>query len=145
LRRRGVTGADRYVADMQELFRRMVFNILIDNTDDHEKNHALLVTDAQQYELAPAYDVLPTGQALGFQQMRVGEFEADSTLANALSMAQLFDLRESQAVAQVRRVARVVAGWRQHFASCGVTRRDLELLTEQIDRPFLADQRRDYQ
>ena len=69
-----------YVAHMRELFRRMVFNILIDNTDDHEKNHALLVTDAQQYELSPAYDVLPSGQALGFQQMRVGEQEADSTL-----------------------------------------------------------------
>jgi len=141
LRRRGVTAGDRYVADMQELFRRMVFNILIDNTDDHEKNHAVLVTDAQQYALAPAYDVLPSGQALGFQQMRVGELEADSTLANALSMAQLFDLDEKQAVAQVRRVARVVAGWRQHFASCGVTPRDIELLAEQIDRPFLANQR----
>ena len=144
LRRRGVTAADRYVEDMQELFRRMVFNILIDNTDDHEKNHALLVTDAQQYELAPAYDVLPSGQALGFQQMRVGELEADSTLANALSMAQFFELSERQAVAQTRRVARVVEGWRRHFASCGVTQRDVELLGEQIDRPFLADQRRDY-
>ena len=144
LRRRGVTTRDRYVADMQELFRRMVFNILIDNTDDHEKNHAVLVTDAQQYELAPAYDVLPSGQALGFQQMRVGELEADSTLANALSMAQLFELDEKQAAMQVRRVARVVAGWRQHFASCGVTRRDIELLAEQIDRPFLTSQRSEF-
>ena len=40
LRRRGVTAGDRYAADMQELFRRMLFNILVDNTDDHEKNHA---------------------------------------------------------------------------------------------------------
>jgi serine/threonine-protein kinase HipA len=145
LRRRGVTAADRYVVDMHELFRRMVFNILIDNTDDHEKNHALLVTDAQQYELAPAYDVLPSGQALGFQQMRVGEQEADSTIANALSMVQLFELNEKQAAIHVRRVARAVDGWRQHFASCGVPRRDLELLAEQIDRPFLAGQRREYQ
>ena len=60
-------------------------------------------------------------------------------------MAQLFELDEKQAVAQVRRVARVVAGWRQHFAGCGVTRRDVELLAQQIDRPFLADQRREYQ
>jgi serine/threonine-protein kinase HipA len=145
LRRRGVTAGDRYVADMHELFRRMVFNILIDNTDDHEKNHALLVTDAQQYELAPAYDVLPSGQALGFQQMRVGELEADSTIANALSTAQFFELSDKQAVAQVRRVALAVAGWQRHFASCGVTQRDLALLAEQIDRPFLADQRRDHQ
>jgi serine/threonine-protein kinase HipA len=140
-----VPAADRYVADMHEHFRRLVFNILIDNTDDHEKNHALLVTDAQQYELAPAYDALPSGQALGFQQMRVGELEADSTIANALSMANLFDLSDKQAVAQVRRVAVVVTGWQQHFASRGVAQRDLALLAEQIDRPFLADQRREYQ
>jgi len=141
LRRRGVTAADRNVGDMRELFRRMVFNILIDNTDDHEKNHAVLVDDRQQYELSPAYDVLPAGQALGFQQMRVGLQEADSTLANALSMAELFALDDGEARAAVRRVARAVAGWRKHFAECGVTRRDIEYLAEQIDRPFLEDQR----
>jgi serine/threonine-protein kinase HipA len=86
----------------------MVFNILIDNTDDHEKNHALLVTDAQQYELSPAYDVLPSGQALGFQQMRVGEQEADSTIANALSMSLMFSLGKDDAVREVHTVARVV-------------------------------------
>ena len=95
--------------------------------------------------MAPAYDVLPSGQALGFQQMRVGELEADSTVANALSMAQLFGLTDKQAVAQVRRVARAVACWQQHFASCGVTRHAIALLAEQIDRPFLKDQRDDYQ
>jgi serine/threonine-protein kinase HipA len=141
LRRRGVTAGDRYVDDMRELFRRMVFNILIDNTDDHEKNHAVLVDERQQYELSPAYDVLPAGQALGFQQMRVGEIGADSTLANALSMAELFALDEKDARAAIRRVARAVGGWRTHLESCGVTPRDIEYLAEQIDRPFLKDQR----
>ena len=98
---------DQNVQDMHELFRRMVFNILIDNTDDHEKNHALIATDAQQYRLSPAYDVLPSGQALGFQQMRVGEDEADSTLANALSMAPMFALKTDAAIQQVREVAAV--------------------------------------
>jgi hypothetical protein len=37
-----------------------------------------------------------------------------------------------------------VAGWQQHFASCGVARRDVELLAEQIDRPFLEDQRAEF-
>ena len=104
----------------------------------------MLVTDAQQYELAPAYDVLPSGQALGFQQMRVGELEADSTLANAFSMAQLFGLSREEAVAEARRVARVVAEWREHFAGCGVRPRDVELLGEQVDRAFLKDQRDEY-
>jgi serine/threonine-protein kinase HipA len=144
LRRRGVVESDAYLVHMRELFRRMVFNILIDNTDDHEKNHALLLTDAQQYELSPAYDVLPSGQALGFQQMRVGEQEADSTLANALSMCRMFGLDRGEAIEELSLVARTVDRWRQHFADCGVTRRDIELYAEQIDRPFLADQRREF-
>jgi len=144
LRRRGVTDGDAYVADMRELFRRMVFNILIDNTDDHEKNHALLVTEAQRYALAPAFDVLPSGQALGFQQMRVGEAEADSTLSNALSMSRLFALERDDAAAEVRKVAVVVERWKEHFASVGVSRGDIELYAEQIDRSFLRDQRTEF-
>ena len=145
LRRRGVTEGDAYVSHMRELFRRMVFNILIDNTDDHEKNHALLVTDSQQYALSPAYDVLPSGQALGFQQMRVGEQEADSTIVNALSMSLMFSLGRDEAVSEARAVARVVGGWKEHFKSCGVTSGDIDLYAEQIDRPFLRDQRSEIQ
>lgn len=144
LRRRGVVEQDQNERDMHELFRRMVFNILIDNTDDHEKNHALIATDAQQYRLSPAYDVLPSGQALGFQQMRVGEDEADSTLANALSMAPLFSLKKNAAIAQVREVVAVVNQWRKHYAECGVTRGDIDLYAEQIDRPFLLEQRQEF-
>jgi serine/threonine-protein kinase HipA len=141
LRRRGVIEGDTYIGHMRELFRRMVFNILIDNTDDHEKNHAVIMTDAQQYALSPAYDVLPSGQALGFQQMRVGEEEADSTLSNALSMCQMFALRKDDAMREIRAVARVVDSWKEHFKACGVTPGDIELYAEQIDRPFLRDQR----
>ena len=141
LRRKGVAQGNRYVADMHELFRRMVFNILIDNTDDHEKNHALMVTERGHYELAPAFDVLPSGQALGFQQMRVGEQAADSTLANALSMSVLFGLKRDQAVREARAVAQVVSGWKEHFAACEVTAADIELYAQQIDRPFLREQR----
>jgi serine/threonine-protein kinase HipA len=141
LRRKGVVDGDLYVAHMRELFRRMVFNILIDNTDDHEKNHALLVTDSQQYELSPAYDVLPSGQALGFQQMRVGDQQADATMVNALSMSRMFSLTKDEAVAQVRSVAGVVDGWKEHFAQSGVTAGDIDLYAQHIDRPFLKEQR----
>ena len=134
----------RSMQGMRELFRRMVFNILIDNTDDHEKNHALIMNDAQQYQLSPAYDVLPSGQALGFQQMRVGDQEADSTIENALSMSQLFSLTKDQAAKEVRAVAKVVDGWREHFRSAGVKRRDIEMYAQWIDRDFLRGQRQNF-
>jgi serine/threonine-protein kinase HipA len=141
LRRRGVTDGDVYVAQMREVFRRMVFNILIDNTDDHEKNHALLMTDAQQYQLSPAFDVLPSGQALGFQQMRVGEQEADSTVANALSMSPMYGLAKNEAIKEAQAASQTIDGWKEHFMACGVTRGDVDLYAGQIDRPYLRDQR----
>lgn len=143
LRRRGVADAAQRQAQMQELFRRMVFNILIDNTDDHEKNHALLMTDRGEYELAPAFDVLPSGQALGYQQMRVGREMADSTLANAFSEHRLFGLTATEARQQMRDVADVIEGWQGHFAEAGVAASEIDSLAQQIDRPFLLDQRRD--
>jgi len=76
--------------------------------------------------------------------MRVGTDEADSTLSNALSMCSQFGLKPAAAQGEVRRVAEVVASWREHFAHAGVSSGDLELLAEQIDRPFLRDQRDEY-
>jgi serine/threonine-protein kinase HipA len=144
LRRRGVVDGGRNREHMRELFRRMVFNILLDNTDDHEKNHVLLVDDAQTYELSPAFDVLPSGQALGYQQMRVGIDHADSTLVNAMSMSTSFGLNNDEAAREVRLVIGAIGRWKAHFRSCGVGARDVESLTEQIDRPFLEQQRREF-
>lgn len=142
LRRRGVVTGDLHRQDMQELFRRLVFNILIDNTDDHEKNHALLAMDNQQYRLSPAFDVLPAGQALGYQSMGVGDDGAVSHVDNALSMSASYGLTGREARDEAARVARVVEGWRSHFSSLGVDGNTITLLGDQIDRPFLLDQRK---
>jgi serine/threonine-protein kinase HipA len=139
LRRRAP--ADQFAAQGEELFRRMVFNILIDNTDDHEKNHVLLVDAQQRYTLAPAFDVLPSGQALGYQQLRVGQQGAESTLANALSEHRSFAITRPRAQQVVAEVARVVNGWQAHFRQAGVAEPDVALLAAQLDRPFLQAQR----
>jgi serine/threonine-protein kinase HipA len=144
LRRRGSAAGGLHLQQMQELFRRMVFNILIDNTDDHEKNHVLLMTDTGEYELSQAFDVLPSGQALGYQQMRVGSAGADSTVENALSEYGQFGLKKDEAIDQVKRVCKVVADWKEHFARAGARAADIESLADQIDRPFLLNQRKSY-
>ncbi len=144
LRRRGPTEAQRNRLQMHELFRRLVFNILVDNTDDHEKNHVLLVNHALQYELAPAFDVLPTGQALGWQSMRVGERGAESSIDNALSMCRAYWLSVDEAVAQARSVARVVGGWRRHFKARGVPGQLIDHCAALIDRPALLQQRKQF-
>jgi len=122
----------------------MVFNILIDNTDDHEKNHTLMVVEPTRqgkYRLAPAYDVLTTNSGQGYQEFIVGADQRDSTLSNAMSQCELFDYTPAQAAAVVLRVIKVVDGWRKHFAQCGVSNADLESLAERIDGAQLLGQR----
>jgi serine/threonine-protein kinase HipA len=144
LRRAGITQDDTNLHDARELFRRMVFNILIDNTDDHEKNHALLVVQPQAHgrlKLAPAYDVLPTNSGQGYQEFICGAQGRESTLDNAMSQCEAFGLLTEQAAAEVARVVEVVNGWQAHFAQQGVTARDLRSLAERIDGQALREQR----
>lgn len=147
LRRAGVTKDNLHSQDMRELFRRMVFNILIDNTDDHEKNHALLVTEPSRHgrlRLAPAYDVLPTNSGQGHQEFGVGADGHDSTLANAMSQCAMFGLSAPEASNEIKRVIAAVNGWKAYFQSCGVSNADLDSLAERIDGEPLLSQRREY-
>ncbi len=144
LRRAGPTADGVNALQMRELFRRMVFNILIDNTDDHEKNHALLFTEPTRWgklSLAPAYDVLPTNSGQGMQEFGVGADGRDSTLVNAMSQSALFGLKTDEAAAEVLGVVGVVNTWKKHFAKCGVSGADIDDLAQRIDGDELLAQR----
>ena len=117
-----------------QLFKRMVFNILIDNTDDHEKNHALIRSNQGHYHLSPAFDVLPAAQALGYQQMRVGANGHESSISNALSEVAAFGLKLSEAKDMVSNVQKVVATWPEHFAQLGVRAQEIEVLRVSMNR-----------
>ncbi|SFE29755.1 type II toxin-antitoxin system HipA family toxin [Paracidovorax konjaci] len=132
---------DRQAAQREELFKRMVFNILMDNTDDHERNHSLRLGFDGYYDLTPAYDVVPTLQNLGYQALAVGTAGAESSLDNALTELSEFGIRRPRATELVRQVARAVDGWEAHFARHGVCAGDLDLLRASIDRPALREQR----
>lgn len=110
--------------DQRELFRRMVFNALVSNLDDHPRNHALIAT-AHDWRLAPAYDVTP--------DPRVGSHERDLAMVcgrtgrrarrtNLLSQAERFSLTRVEADAVVSdMVATIRSSWyadmRQHETS----------------------------
>lgn len=144
LRRIGDTTDQTNQKDAYELFRRMVFNILVDNTDDHEKNHALLVPNpfaTERLQLAPAYDVLPTNSGQGYQEFSCGADGRDSTLENAMSQCEAFGLTPPQAALEVAAVIEVVNNWQAHFAKLGVSIGDIESLAERIDGEELLSQR----
>ncbi len=133
---------DQVRAQQQELFRRMVFNILMDNTDDHEKNHALVRGDDGFYALSPAFDVLPTAQGLGDQQMRVGVMGHESSMVNALSEVRAFGLTDTQARGMAAEICEQVSQWKVVFQSLNVRDADVEVLAQYLDGAQLVEQRR---
>ena len=133
---------DRQGAMREELFKRMVFNILMDNTDDHERNHSLRLGFDGYYDLSPAYDVVPTLQNLGYQSMQVGERGAESSIDNALTHLSEFGIKRYRAIELLQQVAQTVDGWQAHFAQLGVCASDMELLQASIDRDALKRPRK---
>ena len=141
LRRLGDVSQLAYAGE--QLFRRMVFNICIDNTDDHEKNH-MFMGQGHSLKLAPAFDVLPTLQSLGVQSMRVGKEGADSSVSNALSECKQFGLTPLRARQLVEEVAAVVSAWQSHFSQAGLALQDLQTVAQHVDRAFLRNQRQPF-
>jgi serine/threonine-protein kinase HipA len=125
--------AQNATADRRELFRRMVFNILVGNEDDHAKNHACF-WDGSRLRLTPAYDLLPQRRAgvEGRQAMIVGELGPrgrESTLANALTSTARFGLDLDEAVAIAEDVLHVVRErWEQCFAAVQVPQIEIDAL-----------------
>jgi serine/threonine-protein kinase HipA len=132
---------DQVRAQQQELFRRMVFNVLIDNTDDHEKNHALVRGEDGYYALSPAFDVLPAAQGLGYQQMRVGALGHESSIANALSEARAFGLTDLQARQVALAISEQLLEWKAVFKNLNVRDADIDLLAHYLDGAHLREQR----
>ncbi|MDR5776980.1 MULTISPECIES: type II toxin-antitoxin system HipA family toxin [unclassified Caballeronia] len=111
-------------ADSLQVFRRMIFNVLMENTDDHEKNHAFLF-ERGKWKLSPAYDIQPQIQNVGYQQLRVGVFGHEPSIANAMSECGRFMLTKEEASAEVERAVAILGNWPERFAEAGVAERDV--------------------
>ncbi len=112
--------------DLHELFRRMVFNILVTNDDDHLRNHGFL-WDAAGWRLSPLYDVVPKPQ-VGLERrlvLAVGPAGREATLDNAQAGAAVFDLGSEDARAIVTDMCGIVAArWEAQFVDAGLGQAD---------------------
>lgn len=131
-------GADA-PGDAGQLWRRMVFNILISNTDDHLRNHGFL-REPGGWRLSPAYDLnpMPTDVRPRVHALAINETEQEASLDTALSAARHFRLDNNEAKAIAKQVGDVVATWRDIAAQHGLT-------ANQIDRMASAFEHRDLQ
>ncbi len=99
-----------------ELFSRMVFNVLVGNTDDHLRNHGFLKNlNNHQYRLSPAYDVVPQPTNQGQQAIALGAFGRGSSVESCRQCGRYFGLEEHAANSSIERLQQVVAEW-ERFA-----------------------------
>lgn len=118
-------GAGR--VDKEQLFRRMVFNVIVRNDDDHDQNHGLVQQGDGQFVLAPAYDIVPNLQPrlVNYHALLIGD-SAAGTVENLLSVAKDFGLSRDQAHEIFQAIeAQVLAQWQEVFYEAGFGDEDI--------------------
>jgi serine/threonine-protein kinase HipA len=118
------------VHDAKELWRRMVFNILCNNTDDHLRNHGFL-WDGKGWRLSPAYDIVPFPSVSLDRDLAigVGRDGRRATLNNALSDVASFGLSRTEAVSTALAMQKAVkTGWEALFRRNGFPTAEIERL-----------------
>jgi serine/threonine-protein kinase HipA len=128
--------------DRNELFRRMVFNAMVTNDDDHPRNHALLHTSGG-WRLSPAYDIVPAPKVAVERRdlaLEVGKYGRAASVYNLFSQCEAFELERDEARAIVEGMLVVVRTWREFFIERGVEQRSIEMLEQAILPPsFFRD------
>ncbi|MDB5480213.1 MAG: HipA domain protein [Caulobacteraceae bacterium] len=108
--------------DAAELFRRMVFNVLVSNVDDHLRNHGFVWLGRGGWTLSPAYDLNPTPADVR-PRILTTTIDVDDgacDLGLVLSVAGYFGLGDAAARAIVKVVGAATAGWRRTAEAVGV-------------------------
>ena len=117
--------SETLAADREELYRRMVFNCCISNTDDHERNHGFLAGDTPgRYRLSPAYDMVPRKHATARREhaLAIGADGFVASRRNLLSECATFGLQQAQAQAIVDEIESTVqAGWNRALLEAGLS------------------------
>jgi serine/threonine-protein kinase HipA len=122
--------SDRPAADCAELFRRMVFNAVVTNNDDHPRNHALVRRD-KGWRLSPAYDIVPTPLVSLERRdlaLTVGTFGRTASIYNLVSDAGRFGLTAPEARAEIDRIVAAARNWRDVFRADGVSAADIDYI-----------------
>lgn len=112
-------------ADLEQLFRRVAFNVAVGNRDDHLRNHGF-VLGATGWRLAPAFDVNPNIDKAE-HVLNIDDADNRPSLGLVLSTAAFYGLTPDRARQIIEEVALAVDGWQNAARSAGIARADVEL------------------
>ena len=111
--------------DIEEQFRRMVFNVIARNQDDHVKNIAFLMDKQGKWSLSPAFDVMysynPSGRWTSKHQMSLNGKRSGFTMGDFKAVAETVSMKRGLAESIVGEVKEVVEQWHEFASQAGVS------------------------
>ena len=125
--------------DMHALWRRIVFSILISNTDDHLRNHGFLWAGPAGWRLSPAYDLnpVPTDIKPRVLTTAIDLDDGTASLKLALQVAGYFELGEDEAHKIAGQVGQAVATWRRQAEKLGLTPAEIDRMASAFEHEDL--------
>ena len=113
--------------DLRELWSRIVFNLLVSNTDDHLRNHGFILVPGKGWRLSEAYDMNPVPESHGLK-FNISEVDNAMDLDLARSVAPYFRVTAEAANEIIERCQAIVRQWPKIATSLGVPVREQERL-----------------
>ena len=110
---------------VDQMFLRMVFNIVAHNRDDHSKNHAFLMNESGHWNLSPAYDVTFSGGPGGEHTMDVAGEGREPSMTHILKVATSVGLSPSFAKDALEKVTDVISRWPDYASETGVSVKEI--------------------
>ncbi|MFA5010523.1 MAG: HipA domain-containing protein [Ignavibacteria bacterium] len=120
-------------ADLEEIWKRIVFNICVKNTDDHLRNHGFLLTPAG-WTLSPAYDVNPNPEGTGLK-LNISETDNSLDIDLALSVANNFRIKSARAKEIIFSIKKEIKNWNSLAKKYKVAKDEQEYMS----KSFLCD------
>lgn len=119
--------------DIEEQFRRMVFNVIARNQDDHVKNIAFLMDKQGRWSLSPAFDMIysynPSGEWTSKHQMSLNGKRDGFTMDDFKAVAETASMRRGRAEAIVGEITEAVKQWREFASLAGVSHDQIEQIS----------------
>jgi serine/threonine-protein kinase HipA len=122
------------IVDLHELWRRVVFNVLIGNLDDHLRNHGFLYDRDDKWRLSPVYDLnaVPLEEKARELTTWISEEGPDADLEQARRAAKFFALKDEQAETIIGEVSAALVGWRNSARRLGMSAADIAIYATAI-------------
>jgi serine/threonine-protein kinase HipA len=121
-------------ADIDELWRRIAFSVLITNIDDHLLNHGFLHDSGELWRLSPAFDLNPSPERVReFKTWISEEAGPEATIGGLMSVVRYFNIPTTRAKKILSEVEHAVAGWRTKGRAIGMTAQELDQFTDAFE------------